>query len=95
MKPVDKDELRYETMLKMFFGSEDSIEDTINHIRRFEKDIQIKHNRLSYMFESLKSVLDEDEAHIYYLITANFGLETYASHLKWCKYAINKLEERL
>jgi len=37
---VIKDELRYETLLKLFFGSEVGPEITINHINEFEDKIR-------------------------------------------------------
>ena len=38
--PVEKDELRYETLLKLFFGSEIGKEGTLEHIKNFENKIR-------------------------------------------------------
>ena len=36
-KPAEKDELRYETLLKLFFGNENGFEGAKEHIERFEE----------------------------------------------------------
>ena len=44
--PVEKDELRYETLLKLFFGNEQDIEQVLSHIKLFEEKIK---KELSYL----------------------------------------------
>jgi hypothetical protein len=34
------------------------------------------------------------EDHIYYSITASFGIETYEAYLKWCSKAKKMLKQR-
>lgn len=85
--PIEKDELRYETLLKLFFGSEKGEEQALIHIEAFEKKIE---EELQYLLDAeiiLKKGLNEDNAHKYYLLTVEFGLKTYQTYLEWCKEA--------
>lgn len=85
--PIQKDELRYETLLKLFFGNEQGEEQAVIHIEAFEKKIQ---EELPYLLQAetiLKKNLNEDSAHKYYLLTVEFGIKTYQTYLEWCKEA--------
>ncbi|HKM35926.1 MAG TPA: PadR family transcriptional regulator [Lachnospiraceae bacterium] len=90
--PVIKDELRYETLLKLFFGGELGKQGTLEHIKRFEDKIKLELCTLQMYEENLRRVLDEAD-HKYYLLTVMFGIETYKGYLKWCDNARKLLEE--
>ncbi|MDE6608254.1 MAG: PadR family transcriptional regulator [Lachnospiraceae bacterium] len=85
--PVEKDELRYETLLKLFFGNEQGTEQAISHIEAFGKKIEKELPYLLSAEEILKESLNEDTAHRYYLLTVEFGIKTYRTYLEWCKEA--------
>ncbi|MCM1156359.1 MAG: PadR family transcriptional regulator [Roseburia sp.] len=85
--PVEKDELRYETLLKLFFGSEKGEEQALIHIKTFEKKIEEKLPYLLHAETVLSKILNEDTAHQYYLLTVKFGVKTYQTYLEWCKEA--------
>lgn len=85
--PIEKDELRYETLLKLFFGSEKGEQQALIHIEAFEKRIE---EELPYLLRAktiLNEKLKEDTAHKYYLLTVEFGIKTYQTYLEWCKEA--------
>ncbi len=85
--PIEKDELRYETLLKLFFGSEKGEQQALIHIEAFEKKIE---EELPYLLRAktiLNEKLNEDTAHKYYLLTVEFGIKTYQTYLEWCKEA--------
>lgn len=91
--PVEKDELRYETMLKIFFGNEQDKEQVLSHIKLFWEKIE---KELLYLLKAekvLKDCLGDDIAHKYYLLTVKFGLKTYRTYLEWCEEAENFLME--
>lgn len=92
--PVEKDELRYETLLKLFFGSENGTAGTITHIEAFEQKVKRELVELRMSVQVLEQIKDTDEAHIYYLLTAQFGVQTYEGYLKWCKEAKKILKDR-
>lgn len=85
--PVEKDELRYETLLKLFFGNEQGTKQSLCHIKAFEEKIK---KELPYLLKAenvLKDCLDDDTAHKYYLLTVEFGIKTYNTYLEWCEEA--------
>ncbi len=85
--PIEKDELRYETLLKLFFGNEQGEEQAIIHIEAFEQKIQ---KELPYLLSAEKILsknLNDDSTHKYYLLTVEFGIKTYRTYLEWCEEA--------
>lgn len=84
--PVTKDELHYETLLKLFFGGEVGSEEILKHIDRFEAKIRQELPILQLCVEQLSHILENDD-HKYYYLTAKFGVETYQGYLKWCQEA--------
>ena len=85
--PVEKDELRDETLLKLFFGKDGGEEQAIDHINAFQEKVKMEMSCLLEAEKTLKSVLDMDETHKYYLLTVEFGIKTYEAYLAWCKEA--------
>lgn len=85
--PVEKDELRYETLIKLFFGSETGEEQALIHIEAFEKKIAEKLPDLLRSETILRNCLNDDAAHQYYLLTVEFGIKTYQAYLEWCREA--------
>ena len=91
--PALKDELRYETLLKLFFGKEQDTEQALSHIKTFEEKIKKELPYLLGTEKVLKDCLDDDTAHKYYLLTVEFGIKTYRTYLEWCEEAKNILRE--
>lgn len=85
-KPAEKDEIRYETLLKLFFGNETGFEGSGEHIARFEEKCKAELQMLRMFEESLSHYLGED-THKYYYLTVQFGIKTYESYVKWCEEA--------
>lgn len=79
-------DLKYETLLKLFFGGVTDAKTSVNTINAFEKEIGASLEMLKIYRENLSKVLDNKD-HIYYYLTVSFGVETYESYLKWCKEA--------
>lgn len=85
--PIEKDELRYETLLKLFFGNEKGEKQALIHIEAFAKKIE---KELPYLLQAeaiLNKCLNEDTTHKYYLLTVKFGIKTYRAYLEWCEEA--------
>lgn len=82
-----KDELRYETLLKIFFGACVDREDILRQIENFEKKTQENLRMLQFFEKNLEGVIGESEDHLYFLLTVRFGIETYKGQLNWCKEA--------
>lgn len=91
-KPAEKDELRYETLLKLFFGNENGFEGAKEHIECFEEKCRNELVVLNMFAENLMQYL-EDDTHKYYYLTVQFGIKTYEEYLKWCKEAKEQIKE--
>ena len=86
-----QNDLRYETLLKVFFGGFADREITIDNIRSFEEKIRSDLSLLKTYRKNLKD-LTGDEDHLHFYLTVLFGINTYEAYLKWCKEAVKKLE---
>ena len=91
--PVEKDELRYETLLKLFFGNEAGALQAISHIDAFEEKIEKELPYLTGAADILRNNIEMDDTHKYYLLTVEFGIKTYRAYLEWCKEAKTILKE--
>ena len=86
-------ELRYETLLKLFFGGGADRSTAIHNIEVFEEKVRQDLSLLKTICKSLEDYLDNDD-HLYYYLTASFGVETYEAYLKWCTKAKKMLSEQ-
>lgn len=91
-QPVEKDELRYETLLKIFFGNETGFDGSMEHIARFEEKCKSELMILNMFAENLSHHL-EDDTHKHYYLTVQFGIKTYKSYLEWCTEARELIEK--
>lgn len=94
-QPAEKDELRYETLLKLFFGNEEGQAQAIAHIEAFREKTE---KEMAYLLEAkrrLEGNISDDSTHKYYLLTVEFGIHSYRAYLEWCKEAKEFLESSL
>ena len=92
-EPVQRDEMRYETLLKLFFGNETDTQTTAAHIRAFEEKTRASLGELLGIKEVLEAVLEKDSAHRYFLMTVRFGIKTYEAYLEFCDEALAELTQ--
>jgi DNA-binding PadR family transcriptional regulator len=86
-------ELRYETLLKLYFGGAVDRSVTIRNIEIFEEDVKRNLAVLNMFKENLEKVLDEED-HVFYYLTVTFGIDTYEAYLKWCTRAKKLLKSK-
>ena len=91
--PAERDELRYETLLKLFFCNEAGVLQATSHIDNFEEKIERELQYLISAAGTLKNNVSLDDTHKYYLLTVEFGIKTYRAYLEWCKEAKTMLKE--
>ena len=84
-------ELKYETLLKLYFGGAQGPEMTLHNIELFETKIRGDLELLKMYKENLEKAGDNED-HVYYLLTVMFGIETYGAYLKWCAQARKMLK---
>lgn len=86
-------DLKYETLLKIFFGAAVGTEATVNTIREFRRQTCESLNILRFYQNNLSEDLDHED-HLYYYLTVSFGVESYEGYLRWCDEAVGLLESR-
>ena len=79
-------ELRYETLLKLFFGGAEDKKVSVHNIEVFEEQVRNDLELLKNFAGSLENSL-YNEDHLYFYLTITFGIETYEAYLKWCAKA--------
>lgn len=89
-----QNEIRYETLLKLFFGNEVGAEITCSHIEQFAEGIKKDYAMLKQFEAVLEPIQDQEETHLYYLLTVRFGIKTYEAYLSWCKEAKRVLTKK-
>lgn len=85
--PAEKDELRYETLLKLFFGNEEGEARAIAHIEAFREKTEKEMEYLLGAKRRLEEHIFDDGTHKFYLLTVEFGIHTCRAYLEWCKEA--------
>ena len=58
----------------------------IRNIEAFEKKIEKELMILKKYCETLKDKLSEED-HLYFYLTASFGVKSYEAYLEWCQDA--------
>lgn len=87
-------EIRYETLLKIFFGGAGSRQISVHNIEVFERKVQDDLKMLNDYCEALgKDPANED--HMYYYLTVSFGIETYKAYLAWCSKAKKMIRQQM
>lgn len=79
-------ELRYETLLKLFFAKGADKKTAVHNIELFEDRIKKDLSILKMHCNALKDDLNIED-HMYFYLTALFGVESYEAYLKWCDKA--------
>jgi DNA-binding PadR family transcriptional regulator len=87
-----KNELKYETLLKLFFGGVVDKRITISSIEAFENNVKQELELLRRYQDNLSKDLNNQD-HIYYYLTVLFGVETYEGYLRWCNMAKEMLQD--
>ncbi len=85
-------DLKYETLLKLYFGGAADRAVTIHNIELFEDDIRRDLAVLKVYKDNLEKVQDNED-HRYFLLTVMFGIETYEAYLRWCAKAEKILKQ--
>ena len=92
LQPVAKEQVKYEILLKLFFGSQLPVAENIKRIQEFrERSAQNLQLMIQYA-ENLQQVLHE-EGHLYFLLAVLLGKHFYRAQLDWVDEAIQLLED--
>lgn len=84
-QPVSQKTIKYEVLLKLFFGGELSAEQNIRTINAFAERFSQELPNLERFEQSLLNALPENPDHLYYLLTVRFGQKIFNAYESWAK----------
>jgi PadR family transcriptional regulator AphA len=92
MLPVERESVRLEILLKMYFSHLTDNVVMLDHVLKFQEahkqDLQI----LNLFENELKKIVDDDENHPRVLRVIDFGRKVNEAYLDWCRETILFLE---
>ncbi|GKX65689.1 PadR family transcriptional regulator [Inconstantimicrobium mannanitabidum] len=93
-EPVEKEVVRYEILLKMYFSNEIAPEVMLGHIKEF----QLAHQQQMKLFEKYQDQLekykDVHENHEDILMVLSFGQKVWKAYDDWCEEVSAILEKK-
>ena len=94
-QPVQKEYVKYEILLKVFFGGQLPAADTLARIAEFKTRSQQNLALLEMYDKNLQQVMDADEDHLYFALTVLFGKYIYQAYTAWSEDAEKRIQEHL
>jgi DNA-binding PadR family transcriptional regulator len=93
--PNEKEYVRYEILLKLFFGSLSNPEENMKRIEAFRERHTADLKQIQMAKVNLEGVLEENQDHLYYYLTALFGEHIYKAYLDWADEAIGYISKNI
>lgn len=91
--PVVKEEVRYEILLKLFFGAAAGESVALRQIESFRQRNEMLLLQVGAMEQQLKSIIGLSGDHGYYYLTTLFGRKVYQAYLEWAAEAAAFLKQ--
>lgn len=85
--PEEKEYVKYEILLKLFFGNLLPVNENIKRITEFRNKNIESLKTIKTFKKSLNEVLTENEDHLYYYLTVLFGEYIYKAYIDWADEA--------
>ncbi|MCX8129465.1 MAG: PadR family transcriptional regulator [Clostridia bacterium] len=89
--PAEKEYVKYEILLKLFFGKLLPIDESIRKIDEFRKKYEKNLAHMDNFEASLINAPSQEEDHFYYLLTVLFGKHVYKAYVSWADEAVKLL----
>jgi len=86
--PGEKEYVKYEILLKLFFGGLLTKAENAKRIMEFRERNKKNLDMVGLYKQSLSKVLKEDEDHYYYFLTVLFGEHIYKAYIEWADEAV-------
>ncbi len=94
LQPIAKEQVKYEVLLKLFFGSQIPVTENIKRIEAFRaRSVQ----NLQFMKQYAENLCQElhEEDHLYFLLAVLLGQHFYQAQLDWVDETIQLLENHV
>lgn len=93
-QPSERESVRLEILLKMYFSHLVEEDIMIRHILSFQQTHEQDLHMLKMFEKELRSIIDEDPNHPYVLRVIDFGQKVNEAYLQWSRETIEFLERR-
>jgi DNA-binding PadR family transcriptional regulator len=93
-QPVEKESVRLEILLKMYFSHLAGADIMLGHVREFRAAHEADLHTLEAFEKELKAIERDDPAHPAILRVIDFGLKANCAYLDWCAETENYLKGR-
>ena len=90
--PVEKDSVRIELLLKMYFSSLGDKKTIAKHIETYKKTYTEKLMVMDAFTGELEAIRDLHENHGDILRVIDFGRKTYQAYIDWCSETLDYLK---
>jgi DNA-binding PadR family transcriptional regulator len=92
--PVAREDVKYEILLKLFFGKLSPPDKNIAIIEEFQCRNAKALTELQGFQRELEQVMGQSEDHLYYYLTVLFGEKVFKAYLEWAEEAKALLGEK-
>lgn len=92
LEPPEKESVRIELLLKLYFADQGNPDILANHIRAFQAAHQQDLMILNLFKQELQSIPDPHHHHENIMSVIEFGIVTNQGYLTWCQDTLKKLE---
>lgn len=91
--PAEKNELRFETILKLFFGGSADKSISLRHLEDFKQRTVDELPIIEKYVEDLDKIKHESPTNMNYLLIALFGMKIFNTYLEWCEESEKLLKD--
>ena len=93
-EPPETEIIRYEILLKLYFGYLEEPRKLAEYIQNFRKIYHLRELKQLEHFEAeLRSVLTKHENHPMFLMTIAFGQKVYRAYIEWCDQVLKQIRD--
>jgi PadR family transcriptional regulator, regulatory protein AphA len=93
VEPVEPQVERIEILLKLFFGNEVALADSIRHVQQFRETQEHLLKKYQDIEQDVKNRSNNNPHSPYWLITASYKLHVTEALIAWCDEALAKLDK--
>ena len=83
---------RHELLLKLFFGTQVSVDANLKHLVRYRADVDTRIGQLNEGDRMLREKYGDTEQGVYWLLTIRQGILVNEALAQWCEEATTELE---
>lgn len=94
-QPIAQKTIKYEVLLKLFFGGTLTPEQNLKTIQTFAQTYSKEVPMLEEFEKSLEEALPEHPDHLYYLLTVKFGKKLFKAYEEWAEEAEALIQEHM